>query len=1012
MVIVGAANAAGAVGFNPDLNGDGVVNIIDLSTVARCVGRELAVTPTCRVADTNGDNIVDSRDLTYIAASFGKSGFPVFPTPDRVGMHASGALFVKDEVLVKLSSTTPNPDSFVRALAQTTGGLVISGITQGDRLYQIQYVGQGIDLQGRRDILEASQGVAWVAFHYVFDTPPVGAIPNDSVFGGPTLVGWNSSNTNWHLRMIEAPGAWDVSTGSKLASIAIIDLDFDAVHEDLKGNLDGNIRGTPTSHPGHHGTVVAGTACAEGNNSVGISGVAWKCGLRLYDFGRGLTWSHLRVRDAMKWAVDEGSRIVNMSLQFVDTNQCPAPPVTPGTRQYIKDVNSVLSEGIQYAIAGGRDVLWVFIAGNECRDAMYASPASLVTTYPDNVIVVASVSQSGELAATSNFGSIVTVAAPADGIVSTSSGNQYVGHLKGTSLAAPQVAGLASLVLSRYPSLSAKGVKACIVNAADSAGLLITGPVPVSFRVINAAETIGCGTTHRLKVQAIGKGTVDTTDGRVTGCGAIPCVAVYDPIDVRLVATEAPGGVFSHWTGNCSGAEKSISVRMSDPKSCTAVFHDAPACTYSIAPMSTSLPASGGEGSVKVSAPTGCTWIALRSVQWVTITSGTSGSGDGSVKFTVAANTNGMTRNGALAIGGQTFIIEQAGVPCTFSINPTTATMPASGGSGNVSVSAPNGCGWTASSNAGWAIITSGSGGNGNGAVAFTVISNSSTSARIATLTIAGQTFSITQQGASTCTFAIAPESGFHPATGGFGSFNVATQSGCNWTALSSDTWITITSPKDGSGNGVVRFSVAANSGTTARTGTITVGDKQFRISQAGQPCNVSINPDSASQTAGGGIGSFSVSAQAGCNWTASSFEFWITVTAGTPGTGNGVVRFSVAPNFSTVARSGTILVGDKQFRISQAGQPCTVSINPDSAYGLPAGGAIGSFAVTTQAGCTWVAQSDSSWIAIRSARSGIGSGTVRFEVGINSGSTSRIGSISITVGSTSTSFSISQNHR
>jgi len=86
---------------------------------------------------------------------------------------------------------------------------------------------------------------------------------------------------------------------------------------------------------------------------------------------------------------------------------------------------------------------------------------------------------------------------------------------------------------------------------------------------------------------------------------------------------------------------------------------------------------------------------------------------------------------------------------CTYSINPTSATFGAGGGSGSVNVTAPSGCPWTVSNVPSWITITSGSSGSGNGTVSYTVAPNSSTSSRTATLTIAGQSFTVTQAGTS-----------------------------------------------------------------------------------------------------------------------------------------------------------------------------------------------------------------------------------------------------------------------
>jgi len=93
-------------------------------------------------------------------------------------------------------------------------------------------------------------------------------------------------------------------------------------------------------------------------------------------------------------------------------------------------------------------------------------------------------------------------------------------------------------------------------------------------------------------------------------------------------------------------------------------------CTYSIYPTSQSFTASGGIGSVNVTTQSGCSWIATSGASWITITSGSSGTGNGTVSYSVAATTS--SRTGAMTIAGQTFTVTQSGpggggyVPCDF----------------------------------------------------------------------------------------------------------------------------------------------------------------------------------------------------------------------------------------------------------------------------------------------------------------------------------------------------------
>ncbi len=176
----------------------------------------------------------------------------------------------------------------------------------------------------------------------------------------------------------------------------------------------------------------------------------------------------------------------------------------------------------------------------------------------------------------------------------------------------------------------------------------------------------------------------------------------------------------------------------------TVAYLSGPACLYSVSqPVPSSFSGSGGSGSVSVTTGSNCVWSASSNVSWIAITSGASGTGNGTVSFSVSANT-GSSRTGTLTVAGQTVSISQDAA-CTYSINPTQQSFASDGGSGSIGVTAGSGCAWTTQSNAGWLTITAGSTGSGSGTVVYSVAANSTTSARTGTMTIAGKTFTVTQ---------------------------------------------------------------------------------------------------------------------------------------------------------------------------------------------------------------------------------------------------------------------------
>jgi hypothetical protein len=284
---------------------------------------------------------------------------------------------------------------------------------------------------------------------------------------------------------------------------------------------------------------------------------------------------------------------------------------------------------------------------------------------------------------------------------------------------------------------------------------------------------------------------------------------------------------------NTGGAQ--IYVKWSSPSTAKQTIPQSqlfPACSYSISPTSQSFAASGGTGSVSVTAGTGCTWQAVSNSGFLTITSAANGTGNGTVTYSVASNPNTTPQTGTMTIAGQTFTVNQAGA-CSYTLNPTSMAFSANGGTSAVSVTAPAGCGWSATGSPGWITITSGSTGTGNGTVNYTVSTNTA-GPRNGTITINGgvAVLNVFQSGAS-CTSWIPPNQSFG-AAGGTGTITVAWASGtgCSWTAVSNNAWITITSGSSGVDGGTVTFSVAPNTGP-AQVGSITVAGNTVTINQA-----------------------------------------------------------------------------------------------------------------------------------------------------------------------------------
>lgn len=172
------------------------------------------------------------------------------------------------------------------------------------------------------------------------------------------------------------------------------------------------------------------------------------------------------------------------------------------------------------------------------------------------------------------------------------------------------------------------------------------------------------------------------------------------------------------------------------------------ACDFAVSPLTQSFPTTGGNGSFSITMPAGCSWNAASSSSFVSITSAAAGDGNGTVQFTVQPNFGGP-RTGSIDISNgvvnRVFQIQQpSGCPTT--LDQTAVNFGPSGGTGSVAVTAGNVCSYLASSNFAWTQITSPAQ-SGNGTVTFTVQPNPGQSARTATVTVSGRTFTVNQSG-------------------------------------------------------------------------------------------------------------------------------------------------------------------------------------------------------------------------------------------------------------------------
>ncbi len=515
----------------------------------------------------------------------------------------------------------------------------------------------------------------------------------------------------------------------------------------------------------------------------------------------------------------------------------------------------------------------------------------------------------------------------------------------------------------------------CVTNTAPSCTYSIT-PINLSFS------------------SSAGNGTVSVTTA--SGC-AWTATSNNSWITVTSGSTGTGNGTVTYSVSANTGTTQRTGTITIAGLTHTVAQSGTTSCTFTISPLNLSFTSSSGNGTVNVTAESGCNWVATANDSWITITSGSTGSGNGTVTYSITANTNTSQRVGTITIAGQIHTVIQNGIiPCSYSISPTALSFSSSAGNGTVNVTTTSGCTWTASTTDSWITITSGSSGSGNGTVTYSISANTGSSQRTGLITIAGQTHTVVQSGTTSCTFTIAPLNQSFTSAAGNGTVNITAASGCNWAASSNDSWITVTSGSSGSGNGTVTYSVSANTNTTQRIGTITMAGQIHTVTQsAASTCSYTISPTALSYASNGGSGVVNVTTTSGCNWTATSNNSWITITSGSSGSGNGSVNYTVAVNTGTTQLTGTITVAGQTHTVTQSGITCSYVISP-TALSFTASAGSGTINVTTSSGCNWTATSNDSWITVTSGSTGSGNGTVNYTVAANTGSSQRLGSISI----------------
>jgi hypothetical protein len=436
-------------------------------------------------------------------------------------------------------------------------------------------------------------------------------------------------------------------------------------------------------------------------------------------------------------------------------------------------------------------------------------------------------------------------------------------------------------------------------------------------------------------------------------------------------------GTSHAWSTVCLLAALCTTFACGGSSSTTFVAPAPSRCAVTATANTTSFPSGGGSGTVEISTARECSWIVQSEAPWIVPEADARGQGDGSARFTIAANADPASRAAALSVSDSRMQISQEGQPCEFRLSSTHETVEASGGQLTVSVETSSArCSWSTAGDVPWLTITGAASRTGSGAVVLQV-APASAAPRSGTVTIAGQAVTIDQV---SCTANPGTTALIVNPSGGRLEVPVLAPSGCAWSARSEQSWITIVGGNTGTGNSVVLLDAAATSGPP-RSGTIIVAGQSVRIQQGGG-CVVTTAVSTASVSAAGGPLEVPVLAGADCPWSAQSEAPWISVTSGASGRGPGTVALSV-PVTEGPLRTGTVNVAGVRVTVTQL-SGCRYTVQPSSYAAAPAG-ATSSIALQTAAGCSWSAQSGAGWITVPQT-SGTGPTPVPFAVAPNDG--------------------------
>jgi thermitase len=332
------------------------------------------------------------------------------------------------------------------------------------------------------------------------------AVSPDFVVNDPSFA------SQWHLAKIAAPKAWDLAAGGTGIVVAVVDSGVDGAHPELSSRMVSGYNfysnNTNTSDVHGHGTWVAGTVAAAGNNTVGVAGVAWQAKIMPVRVSNSSGVAYISaIASGIIWAADHGARVVNASFSGLASSP-------------------TISNAAQYARSKG--AVFVASAGNcGCLDGTAENPY---------VLSVGATDANDNLASFSSRGNYVDLSAPGTSILTTNRGGGYI-RVQGTSFSSPVVAGVIALMRKANSTLSPANLVTLVKANADDRG---TAGWDSSF---------GYGRVNAWRAVAAAVGSGSATDT------TRPTVAITSPAAGAVLSGIATVGVSASDNGTISRVE-------------------------------------------------------------------------------------------------------------------------------------------------------------------------------------------------------------------------------------------------------------------------------------------------------------------------------------------------------------------------------------------------------------------------------------------------------------------------